>query len=118
MRLLADENLPGGVVRALRDACRDVAWIRTSAPGINDDAVLSLARAEGRVLITFDKDFGDLVWNRGATAGAGVVLFRHVRGRPEAVVEFVVRTLGLRSDWEEHFSVVTPSEVRMRRLRP
>src|SRR5690242_12920851 len=76
MRLLANENFPRAAVEALRADGHDVAWIRTDAPGISDDAVLDLARGEGRVLLTFDKDFGELVLKRGARASHGIILFR------------------------------------------
>jgi predicted nuclease of predicted toxin-antitoxin system len=56
MRLLANENLPLDLVEGLRRAGHNVAWIRTEAPGINDESVLARAIAEERILITFDKD--------------------------------------------------------------
>jgi predicted nuclease of predicted toxin-antitoxin system len=62
VRLLADENFPGVAVAALRSRGHDVAWIRTDAPGSGDRDVLARAEAEGRLLITFDKDFGELAF--------------------------------------------------------
>ena len=59
MRLLADENIPGDAVAALRATGHDVAWIRIEAPGSPDQDVLSRAQQEGRILLTFDKDFGE-----------------------------------------------------------
>jgi predicted nuclease of predicted toxin-antitoxin system len=56
MRFLANENFPRAAVEALRADGHDVSWIRTDAPGISDDAVLTRAHADGRVLLTFDKD--------------------------------------------------------------
>ena len=60
MRLCANENVPGDCVAALRQRGHDVRWIREVAGGSGDDAVLVRAQAESRVLITFDKDFGEL----------------------------------------------------------
>ena len=76
MRFLANENFPRGAVEALRIEGHDTGWIRTDAPGATDEQVLGRARAEGRVLLTFDKDFGELVLRRGLPASHGVVLFR------------------------------------------
>jgi predicted nuclease of predicted toxin-antitoxin system len=59
MRFLADENFPGDAVTALRAAGHDVLWIRTDAPGISDHDVLARSSGDGRVLLTFDKDFGE-----------------------------------------------------------
>ncbi len=59
MRFLANENFPADAVSALRDQEHDVAWIRTDSPGISDLEVLDRAQREDRILITFDKDFGE-----------------------------------------------------------
>lgn len=84
----------------------------------SDDAVLDLARAEGRVLLTFDKDFGELVLKRGARASHGVILFRIPLSVPLAIAQTVARTIASRGDWEGHFSVVESGRVRMRALVP
>ena len=59
MRFLADENCPRAAVAALEVAGHDVAWVRLAAPGADAD-VLAAAARKGRVLLTFDKDFGEL----------------------------------------------------------
>ena len=59
-QFLADENVPRAVVSALRDAGVDVAWIAESHTGADDEQVLTLAVSNGRVLVTFDKDFGEM----------------------------------------------------------
>ena len=76
MRFLADENLPGRLVAALRAAGHDVAWVRTEAPGSDDRTVLAMAAAEQRVLVTFDKDFGELAGRAGLPMASGVILLR------------------------------------------
>lgn len=68
MRVLADENLPGRLVAALRSDGHDVMWVRTKAPGSDDPTVLAMAAAERRILVTFDKDFGELAANFGLPA--------------------------------------------------
>jgi predicted nuclease of predicted toxin-antitoxin system len=76
MRLLANENVPGEAVRALREDGHDVAWVRTDAPGCSDGDVLARARSESRVVITFDKDFGELAFRARLPTSAGVILAR------------------------------------------
>jgi predicted nuclease of predicted toxin-antitoxin system len=112
-RFLANENVPGAAVAALRAAGHDVAWIRDSSPGIRDELVLARARAEGRVLLTFDKGFGELVFGAGRAASAGVVLLRVNCDNPEVVARRVVSSIGLREDWSAHFSVVDEERIRM-----
>ena len=116
MRLCANENVPGNCVAALRERGHDMLWIREAAPGSRDDAVLQRALAEARLLLTFDKDFGALVFRRGARASCGVVLFRMAMTSPAAVAARVVTSLELRTDWQGQFSVVEEAIVRMRPL--
>jgi predicted nuclease of predicted toxin-antitoxin system len=58
MRFLANENFPLVSVRRLREAHHDVLSVGESMPGIKDEEVLALAALEGRVLLTFDRDYG------------------------------------------------------------
>jgi predicted nuclease of predicted toxin-antitoxin system len=75
-RLLLDENVPPTLVPALRAAGHDAACVAQLAPGLDDRGVLALARSEARILLTFDADFGDLIFGRGEAARPAVVLFR------------------------------------------
>ncbi len=118
MRLLANENVPLVAVEALRQAGHDTAWVLTDGPGSSDESVLARAAQEGRVLLTFDKDFAALVFRRGADATRGVVLLRVPMMLPDELGRFVVAALGSRSDWEGHFTVVEPGRLRMRDLPP
>ncbi len=65
MRFLANENFPLAAVEALRNAGHDVASVTTDAPGSIDESILQRSVTERRVLLTFDKDFGELVFVRG-----------------------------------------------------
>ncbi len=76
MKLLANENVPASAIHALRDAGHDVLWARTDLPGATDPHVLERAVRESRLLVTFDKDFGELVYRQGLAAAGGVILFR------------------------------------------
>ena len=114
MKLCANENVPGDCVAALREGGHDVLWIRESAPGISDILVLGVAQSEGRLLLTFDKDFGELVYRRGANASRGVVLFRIHKSSPDYLTARVTQVLASRQDWESHFSVVDEYSIRVR----
>lgn len=65
MRLLADESCDFSVVRVLRAAGHDVVAVSEVALGATDDEVTDLARREKRILLTEDKDFGQLVFAAG-----------------------------------------------------
>ena len=113
MRLLADENFPGAAVKAIRSRGHDLVWIREDAPGISDPAVLTRAITEGRLLITFDKDFGELVFRLGMTVPCGIILFRIPTTSPSAIAQTAVTVLESRTDWSGHFSVVDETRIRM-----
>ena len=76
MKFVADENFPRNALRVLRESGFDVVSIAETQPGIPDTEVLSIASAESRTLLTFDKDFGDLAFRQGLPASCGVILFR------------------------------------------
>lgn len=113
MRILADENFPGDAVLALRERGHDVAWVRSDAPGSSDVQVIARAQAEGRVLVTFDKDFGELVFRSKLPASSGIVLFRVTVSSPSYVARVAVAALESRTDWADHFAVVEDDRIRM-----
>lgn len=117
-RFLADENFPGDAVAALEEASHDIAWIRTDAPGSTDREVLSRAIAEQRILLTFDKDFGELAYRCRLPATCGIVLFRISLPSPRMAAHLIKTVLQSRHDWTGHFSVVEETRLRMRTLPP
>jgi predicted nuclease of predicted toxin-antitoxin system len=114
MRLLVDENYPPSCARALSAAGHDVACISEVAPSIADHAVLALARSEGRVLVTFDSDFGDLVFLRGQAAPVAIIL---IRLHPVVLADVTTLTLrALDAEPLGAFVVSTPNGLRKRLL--
>lgn len=116
MRICANENIPEDCIIRMRQAGHDVLWIRDAAPGISDREVLQRALSEGRILITFDKDFGALVYAEGVQAACGIILFRLPQPSASAVSDAVTAIIASRQDWTGHFSVVDEVGVRMKRL--
>lgn len=116
MRLLADENFPRAAVMAFEAAGHDILWVRTAMPGASDTEVLKAAARDSRLLLTFDKDFGELAARSILPPGCGIVLFRLSPPRSDPTARRMVVRIAARDDWAGHFSVVEPSRVRMRRL--
>jgi predicted nuclease of predicted toxin-antitoxin system len=113
MRILANENFPGDAVLALRERGHDVAWVLTDAPGSSDEQVLERAQAENRVLITFDKDFGELAFRSSLPPTTGIVLFRISTPSSLHVARVAVAALESRTDWDGQFAVVEDDRIRM-----
>ncbi len=76
MRFLADESCDAKITRALRDAGHEILAVGDIAPQAEDPAVIDLAVKENRILLTEDKDFGQLVFASGSPTN-GVILFRY-----------------------------------------
>ena len=92
--------MPERAVNLLRGSGHDVLWIRETDRGSLDPSLLAAATAERRLLITYDKDFGDLLFRDGSSAPYGILLFRmHGDVPPYARAEFVYRTVGIRDPW-------------------
>lgn len=116
MRLLANENIPWVAIEALRARGHDVAWVRADAPGSSDRDVLSSAVSEGRILIAFDKDFGELAVRAGLPASSEIILFRVTPHSPTDVARLVVAAVESRSEWAGLFAVVEEGRIRTRPL--
>ncbi len=118
MRFLADENFSDPVVDRLIASGHDVLRARDVLQGEDDADLLSLAQTDDRIVLTCDKDFGTLVFQRGLPAQSGVLLFRVDLATPEAEEDRIVSIILSRSDWPGHFSVISNDSIRMRRLTP
>ena len=113
MQILANEIVPGDAVAALRQQGHEVAWVREDAPGSLDTQVLQRAQDEGKVLITFDKDFGELAFRHGLPVTCGIILFRISTPSSEYIARLAVAALNQRQDWAGHFSVIDDTQIRM-----
>ncbi|MBI4689295.1 MAG: DUF5615 family PIN-like protein [Nitrospirae bacterium] len=116
MKFLANENVAGDAVAALRGKGHDVLWIRTDSPGYDDRTILARAVEENRILITFDKDFGELAFHSHLPANCGIILFRISAPSSSVIANAVVAAIEAHSDWCGHFSVVEENRIRMRKL--
>jgi predicted nuclease of predicted toxin-antitoxin system len=116
MRLIVNENVSGTVIRTLRERGRDVLSVKESLRGSGDAEILARAQADERVLVTHDKDFGELAFRYGLPAASGVVLLRLSGADPESDNRRVLQVLESGVDWTGHFAVVTEDRVRIRPL--
>ena len=115
MRLLADENVPLETVRALRSAGHDVYSATEAASGAPDLTLLERAIQEDRLIVTFDRDFGDLAVRSPARIQGGVLLLRFVPTGAAEVSDLLIDLLA-RSDitWAGHISVLDRRHLRQR----
>lgn len=113
MKFLANENLPRKSIRILRQRGFEVASIAEISAGLGDEEVLRIAQKEGRILLTFDKDFGELVFRKGGEA-RGIILLRFAPRSPEYIAKRIERLLKAEEiTFEGQFVVVTESRIRV-----
>jgi predicted nuclease of predicted toxin-antitoxin system len=106
MKLLADENLPQPIVEGLRGHGHDILWARTDCPGLADRALLERAEADGRLVLTLDRDFWQLALQRPlAPDRSGVILLRVHPAIPENIEPLIDSALQRERSWEGHVSI-------------
>ena len=116
MKILADENIPLKAVQGLRDSGHDVLWIRESSPGIADPEIIHVAVDEQRIIVTFDKDFGELAVTGDTQNPPAIILLRISKPSPTVAAAAVDRVLNSRDDWLGHLTVIDDTHIRMRPL--
>jgi predicted nuclease of predicted toxin-antitoxin system len=106
----------GRLVAGLRGAGHDVVAVRQASRGAGDRSVIEMARRDGRVLVTEDKDFGDLVFRHGLVV-PGLVLLRYVQSDVRAVLARLLAVVDRYRDELHGFHVVvTAKRARTRRF--
>src|SRR4051794_18268712 len=102
MRFLANENVSTTVIQGLRDHGHDVLAVKESLCGEKDPAILARAQAEQRLVVTHDKDFGELAFRFGLPAECGVILLRLTGSNPDMDNQRALQAIESRSDWAGH----------------
>lgn len=117
MRFLADEHIPLASIRMLREAEHDVVSVAETAPSADDPTVLARARKTDRILLTFDSDFGRLLFVELEPPPAGVVYLRFAQRTPMEAAEIVLQLLANPLvDLPGRYTTVRRDRVRQRRL--
>jgi hypothetical protein len=119
MDFLANENFPLDGVRRLVEAGHDIVAVVCESPGITDEEILERAAHEGRIVLTFDRDYGRLLYGeppRRSPVPAGIVYFRFDPSPPEEPTDYLLALLE-----QPDFSIVgklTVAECDRVRQRP
>jgi predicted nuclease of predicted toxin-antitoxin system len=117
MNFVADESVDRQIVERLREDGHVVLYVAEMNPGITDEDVLRLSNQETAILITADKDFGDLVFRQGSIT-SGVLLIR-LAGLSQLIKSEKVSTAISEHEAEisRAFSVISSGTIRIRRKR-
>ena len=116
MRFLADENISNKVVNALKSKGIDIVPVKEPASSLIDETVLKIANMQNRILITFDADFGELVFRKKLKT-KGVILLRFTPKSPQHTLETIANLLETQAKIEGHFIIVKEKRIRALRLK-
>ena len=117
MKFLADEGVEGFIVYSLRAANYDIKYIVEMERGIDDEEVLAIAKQEDRILITRDKDFGELVFLL-KKLHSGIILNRLAGISTPKKADMVLQVMNkYAEDLYGSFTVIQPGNVRIRKIR-
>jgi predicted nuclease of predicted toxin-antitoxin system len=116
MQLVADENVPGPVIDRLRADGHVIHAISEMSAGLHDTGVLATSHAMALVLITHDRDFGELAVRQGLPV-SGVILLEVERLSLGSQIERISQCLSVpETEWVGYFTVLDPSRLRRRAL--
>ena len=115
MMLLADESVDRAIVLRLRQEGHAVVYVAELSPSITDEDVLAESLRLNAMLLTEDKDFGELVF-RQRLAHIGVVLIRLAGLPKETKADIVAKAFQEHADeLLGNFSVIMPATLRIRK---
>lgn len=114
--LLVNENFPAPALRSLRAAGFDVLAVAEDMPGATDRVVLERARALGRWLVTFDRDYGELVFLHELTPPPAIIFIRQEPIPPDAPAEWLKNLLSDPELESGYFITLGSATIRRRAL--
>ena len=117
MKYLANENFPIDSVVILRNNGIDINSIYETNRGITDIAVMEFAKSENRIIITFDKDYGELIYQRKIPFKEGVIFLRFIPSNSEEPAYFFMDILNnMDINFSGKFTVIDKEKIRQRNL--
>jgi len=116
MKIVADESVDNSIVVRLRKDGHDVSYVAEISPGILDEEVLVIASEENTLLVTADKDFGELIFRQGYVK-RGIVLYRLAGLSTGDKAEIISQAIAEHGDeLLQAFSVITEKAIRIRKV--
>lgn len=111
-RYLANENFPCKIVQYLRFSNDDVLYAAEVLNGASDEIILATALEQDRILLTFDRDFGKLVFHQRKLTVAGIVLFRLKQQSSDVILTFLKSFFDAKPSLRGFFTVTSSGHFR------
>ena len=117
MIFLANENIPLDSVHLLRRAGHHVLSVTEKYPGMKDVDILKRAVKDKSVILTFDRDYGELIFKHPKLIPEGLVYFRFDPSTPEETAIILLKILKPKDiKLLKHFTVIEEDRIRQRIL--
>ena len=114
--IIADENVDQILVDRLKEENYEVLSIRDYQSGISDTEVINIAKSKKGLLLTEDKDFGELVFSYGIR-GLSIIFIRYNKSDYEQIKKNILNVLKEYHDRPEHFFItITKRKIRIRNI--
>ncbi|HEX5337473.1 MAG TPA: DUF5615 family PIN-like protein [Gallionella sp.] len=110
--ILANENFPAPAIRKLRAAGLDVVAVSEVMPSVSDKVVLEYARRELRWIVTFDRDYGDLIFREGLLPPPAILFFCQEPYPPDRPADLVLAMLSEPQQAEGCMVVISERSIR------
>lgn len=115
MKFLANENFPLPSIKALRETGVEVKSIGENLRGISDQQVVDIAQKENLIILTFDKDYGELIFRFSTANPPSVVFFRYKGNNPEFAGKLLSNLIQENKiHLENTFTVIEEHNIRQR----
>lgn len=114
--IIIDENVDQLLVNKLQDHTSDIISIRENHPGISDQKVIQIAKSNKGLVITEDKDFGELIFSYNLR-GCSVMLLRYEKSDFKQIVQNIFKALQYYDKNPGHFFItITSKKIRIRKI--
>lgn len=113
MKLLANENFPYASIYYLKEKGYDVLSIGVDNPSILDSEIMDIAINEGRIILTFDRDYGELIFRHNYKPEKGVIYLRlneYKPHEPGLILEDILTNRGI--DLSRALTVIDKTGIR------
>ena len=118
MQLLANENIPLASVKYLRSCGLDIKAVGQEFSGISDQEVIQLAIEEERTIITFDRDYGELIFKHGYKPPCGVIYLRWRTFNPDEPGRYLLSIIQKSQiDFSYALTVIDEDSIRQRQYK-
>lgn len=117
MKFLANENVPFSSVKDLKIKGFDIKSIGVDNPSISDNQVMKIAIDEMRTIITYDSDYGELIFKHGFKPKAGVIFIRNQPSDPLETSKIIEKLISLEHlTFEGALTVVDSNSIRQKKF--